>query len=358
MRSCLFKSVLMILAVMLPLFILEYSLSLKNGRHIEPAVNIFDDGPMYRLDPDLIYPFKPKAKGSLNLADITDSKSINSFGLRNREISAESRSYRIIAARDSFTEGIGVTREESYPGQLEIYLKKETGLDLEVVNAGVSGYSPDQTYRYIMTKLLKLKPDIILWNLTFPLDIYDASMWYPSLYDLREDQLIAKNGIANWLYLQNFLSLYTPSSLKKLQLYRLFYLNLPDIDVLNRRPPGSREKLINWSLEKIKIQVATLNKLASQKNFKLFLVLLPTKDLYQLPGQFNLLTPAEIKALKNQIIKSITGVEILDIEEMLNRSGNQRPEVWFYANDIHPNAVGNAAIASAAAELLRPYLSL
>lgn len=358
MKSCLFKSVILLLVVFLPFFILEYSLSLKNGRGIEPAVNIFDDGPLYRLDPDLIYTFKPKAKGSLDLADITDRKTINSFGFRNREISAESRSYRIIAAGDSFTEGIGVTREESYPGQLEINLKEATSLDLEVVNAGVSGYSPDQTYRYIMTKLLKLKPDIILWNLTFPLDVYDAALWYPSLYDLKEDQLMAKNGMTNWLFLQNFLSVYSPSFLKNLRLYRLLYLNLPKINILNGRPSGSKEELINWSLEKIKIQVVTLNKLARQKNFKLYLVLLPTKDLYQLPGQFNLLTTAEIKSLKNKIKNTITGAEILDVEENLNRSGYQRPEVLFYANDIHPDSEGNKAIASAAAEFLLPHLSL
>src|SRR3989338_4715413 len=115
MKKRLFRIIMFVLAVFLPLSIFEFLLSFSPSAG--SAVNIFDDGPLYRLDTDLIYTFEPNSEASLIMADMTDFKKINSWGLRSPEVSLKkNKKLRIIAAGDSFTEGIGVSRQESYPG--------------------------------------------------------------------------------------------------------------------------------------------------------------------------------------------------------------------------------------------------
>lgn len=65
----------------------------------------------------------------------------NRLGLRDSELDSRSRDFVALAVGDSFTVGFGVQAEESWPEQLEELLQRSRGAGVEVVNAGVSGYS-------------------------------------------------------------------------------------------------------------------------------------------------------------------------------------------------------------------------
>ena len=96
------------------------------------------------------------------------SYQINSLGLRGPEVRKEKHGYRILALGNSCTFGWGVPFEKCWTELLESQLNEViVGDSIEVVNAGVPGYSSYQGKIHLQ-RLLHLKPDIVLimfgWN--------------------------------------------------------------------------------------------------------------------------------------------------------------------------------------------------
>lgn len=83
------------------------------------------------------------------------SVSINSVGLRAPEIGVKSRP-RLIAVGDSSIYGFGVAEAEVFTARLG------ATLPVEVINAGVPGYSTFQTLNLLDARVLALQPDLLL----------------------------------------------------------------------------------------------------------------------------------------------------------------------------------------------------
>lgn len=87
----------------------------------------------------------------------------NSFGFRNSydiSIKKPNNLLRILAVGDSFTFGPYVNNQDTYPAKLEFILRKTK--KIEVLNAGVSGYTLADELEYLQEKGFKLEPDIII----------------------------------------------------------------------------------------------------------------------------------------------------------------------------------------------------
>lgn len=117
----------------------------------------------------------------------------NSVGLRtDHEISIEkpSQTQRILAVGDSLTFGPYVNNYQTYPDQLENYLKQKN-YQVEVLNAGISGYTLQDELSYLNEKGLKLKPDIII------LGIYenDVADYLPSTRKIFARDLQKENAL-------------------------------------------------------------------------------------------------------------------------------------------------------------------
>lgn len=85
----------------------------------------------------------------------------NSLGFRGEEIE-EKNGYRIVAIGGSTTYGSGVkSYKNTYPYLLEKELEK-TDRDIEVINAGVGGYSSWESLINLQTRVVGLKPDLII----------------------------------------------------------------------------------------------------------------------------------------------------------------------------------------------------
>lgn len=65
---------------------------------------------------------------------------------------------------DSFTEGAGVNLNQTFSRLLEARLN-QTLPTVEVINAGISGYSPLLEYLYLRDFGLALKPDVVVMNI-------------------------------------------------------------------------------------------------------------------------------------------------------------------------------------------------
>jgi lysophospholipase L1-like esterase len=88
---------------------------------------------------------------------------INTLGLRGPEIERtppEGRT-RILALGDSMTFGYYLEEDETWPMQFEARLRA-AGRDVEVVNAGVGGWSIESETRFLEERALALEPDHVV----------------------------------------------------------------------------------------------------------------------------------------------------------------------------------------------------
>lgn len=89
----------------------------------------------------------------------------NAFGLRGPEITPEkpAGTFRIIALGDSST--FGATEDtDTYPAWLQRILREDYGLtNVEVINAGVQGYTTWHTLSNFEFRMLELDPDLIIF---------------------------------------------------------------------------------------------------------------------------------------------------------------------------------------------------
>lgn len=80
---------------------------------------------------------------------------------------AAGKKARILAVGSSSTFGVGATsRSRSYPAQLRDILSRAlTGVDVEIVNRGVSGEVAATTAERLRSEVALAKPELVLWQL-------------------------------------------------------------------------------------------------------------------------------------------------------------------------------------------------
>ncbi len=104
---------------------------------------------------------------------------INSHGLRGPEttIAKPEDTFRILNLGDSVAMGWGVREEESYGQRLEEIIADEMLIEqnIEVINASVPGWNPENELAYLKAEGFQFEPDLILLDLTLVNDIYGQS---------------------------------------------------------------------------------------------------------------------------------------------------------------------------------------
>ena len=117
------------------------------------------------FDPDRFWRLRQELRDLRIAGTIRDQKiefTVNTHGgLRNALIDPVKSKPRILALGDSCTFGLGVNDDKTWPVQLQSLLDAK-GLDAEVINGGVPGYTSYQGLRFLETQGLKMKPDIVV----------------------------------------------------------------------------------------------------------------------------------------------------------------------------------------------------
>lgn len=92
----------------------------------------------------------------------------NSLGFRSPEFSLQRSpdTLRVVCFGDSSTFGIGSTMQDTWPSQLKSIIEDdyrfmEVG-DVEVINAGVPGYTSYQGLQHMRQEIDRLKPDLVM----------------------------------------------------------------------------------------------------------------------------------------------------------------------------------------------------
>ncbi|MCC6793486.1 MAG: hypothetical protein IT366_00090 [Candidatus Hydrogenedentes bacterium] len=129
---------------------------------------------VYVEDADYFYTLRPDARESYNILDnngneLTIQVEISSQGIRDRQYGPKhTDEFRIVALGDSYTIGVGLQSDETYPRVLE-QLLNEAGLPKHVVviNCGVGGYAPWQERGFLNSRGFTFAPDLVVLQL-FP----------------------------------------------------------------------------------------------------------------------------------------------------------------------------------------------
>ncbi len=160
-----------IVAVVLGLvvLVLEIGLRFMPGKvdELRPELaKIIDEAPM-EANPYLAYAGKPNFTSA---PDAEIQKSHNSWGFRGPSIAPDKPEgvYRIVCLGGSSTYGHTPTSDEkTWPGRLEYYLNREPvraqcGQEVQVLNAGLSGYSTFESTVNLAFRMVEWEPDLVI----------------------------------------------------------------------------------------------------------------------------------------------------------------------------------------------------
>ena len=127
---------------------------------------------VYQLDRACLYRLTPASHKVFRHFQVNGGHSIqveiNSLGLRGDELAGgEGGARRIVVYGDSFIEAEFSPLDQTFVGQLDRKLNEDrhgasAGPAVEVLNAGVIGYGPDQVAVRLQTELGSLKPDLVI----------------------------------------------------------------------------------------------------------------------------------------------------------------------------------------------------
>jgi len=130
-----------------------FELGLRLIRGAPPGPSPVDQIPQHIARPDgsFIYQLNPAFPG------------ISSQGLRDREFAIPKPAgvKRVLVLGDSVTYGEAVAAEETFPKQLEQMLKRP-GQTVEVINAGVRGYTAYNEVQYYLERGRLFQPDVVI----------------------------------------------------------------------------------------------------------------------------------------------------------------------------------------------------
>ncbi len=156
--------------------------------------------------------YRPNATMQVLLGPIPYTVETNSLGFRGPEIAVEKGEgvFRIAAIGDSVTDGFYVDNPETYPRQLEVFLRGQ-GKQAEVLNAARGGASIPREYEILRRFVSPLKPDLALLGFVMndldelavqgltraqmvDMDYYDEDIEYAS-----EVFFLARTALGEWV---------------------------------------------------------------------------------------------------------------------------------------------------------------
>lgn len=317
----------------------------------------------YSFDPVLGWNNTPNTTGTFAREDFSTSVKINSWGMRDKEISLKGPEgiRRVAVVGDSFTWGHGVEEEERFS---DIAAQHLNSLKLEILNFGVSGFGPLE-YLLEMDHVLQFNPKLVVLVFCLENDWQDNVLrqrygYYGPYATLENDKLsILGYPIPNCKKfgatyfgdspLHRFLNSYS----KIYALCRGFInsryltknqeglIGFNSLDIYNLASP-LREKAIAINQ---RILEGIRDKL-KEKNIPLVLLLAPTKC--DLKAEAPNLIPT---AAKDAILHTAAHLQIpiLDPTDALSLAD-------FFPHDSHWNKSGHAKVAPFFEQAVKQYL--
>ncbi len=280
---------------------------------IEVNIDIPNHPIISSKDSVLAYEFQPNYS--------QEGYKINSLGMRDYEYSKEKPEnvFRILATGDSVTAGAEVAHiNQTYPKKLELLLNNYSSEKIEVLNAGVDGYTLTQVLRYFLTKGIEIEPDLLIVNLVIENDFYVQD---PKIFtDMEEGNIKYYNSNIKYFAKPNFNFILIKQS------YFFRFINNEIIKILK-----IQKNVDEWPLgeEKFIKDIKKTKQQTEQNNITIIFVLFPTFDNKRLLNE---------RAFIKSTLTSLD-IKYLDLFDTFRQYDNHllkaQPE-----DIIHPNEFG------------------
>lgn len=221
----------------------------------------------YAAHPNNTLPLAPEQAQQINLRQDTRT---------NTDIS--NTTFTILAIGDSFTYGHYVSDRHTYPAQIEAILLDQ-GYDVNVLNAGVSGYGTDQEYILAKEIISIYQPDLVLININVN-DVYDNND--SCLFRNNKDGVLEQiPGSTSNIFIQSYILDHTPKWLKGSALLNLLLSQLSPQNARINFACTQKNPLpeIDTSTRKMKKLIQLLESELPSKT-KLLITLMPTQSYF------------------------------------------------------------------------------
>ncbi len=199
---------------------------------------------------------------------------INSQGYHDDEFTFKKRNneLRIFVLGNSITMGHGVTKEETFSSQLELFSSKQKVIN--VFNLGVQGYSTEQELE-VFKRELKFNPDIVLLefclnDITEPIyvnkDLGGSGFDYHRVFQTKNKLIglfVNETGFGRFIYWQKY-----KSEISKEREKELFSIKQLSIN------PFSNEKF-KKSWNRTKNSIIEIKKICGRKNIPFIILIFP-----------------------------------------------------------------------------------
>ena len=162
------KPLLFFGSLLLFIFLIELAFRISGVKPLYPSCRIYNSSYYFFFTPNSL------CRSKTTEWDV--DYSISSRGIRENEYPTPKgeKSYRILILGDSFVEGQGVEKKNTFPEVLENYLHQVSLANVEVIAAGLSAWGTIPEYFFLLKDGLELQPDLVILflNLTDFADNY------------------------------------------------------------------------------------------------------------------------------------------------------------------------------------------
>lgn len=280
---------------------------------------------LHRPDSQLVYAMVPGTDHAWTTLEFEERASINSLGLRGPEPAARP-GRRILILGDSMTFGQGVRDDETFASLLEERLRagSSPGSDVEVVNAGVKGYGPDQAVVLFETRLRSLDPVLVVLAV-YVNDAGDSANL--ALFDLVDGRLVPLDASRHPLYREGKLVEALPHFVATTRLGRLLIPRIARLGAFDPRTDLTGPGGDAWVSAKLERLVARLVALGREDGFRVALLGIPSRD-----G-----SPDEYGWVRG------VAAPFLDLNRL--RAWNDDRARFYFAEDPHLNRAGHRRVS-------------
>jgi len=260
---------------------------------------------------------------------------INGKGTRGKDFELQKPTgvIRILSLGDSKTFGWGLEESETYSSLLEEILQKTAGDNrrVEVINAGVNGWSYAQMFLYLRDIGLQYNPDIVI--------VADANKWTQFSEDSSEEY---RKAMMRKVWLKNLLrrsALYDYVVEKKLQVaYYKYRTRFMPVEPTEDAAGEGQQKPIDLFKE----QISNMLSLIKQRDARGLLIYIPRKR--------DLRSPENHRTDILQVKKELSDVFRVPLVDMTGIFADAQRDLYFSGDGIHPTTEGNRLIAEALAD--------
>jgi lysophospholipase L1-like esterase len=260
---------------------------------------------------------------------------INSVGVRDDEYELEPPEgvFRIVILGDSVTFGQAVSKEDTYTEQLEA-LYAEEGKNVEIINAGVSGYGTHEQMLFLEETAINYNPNLIIVGYALndlgaiPPAFRDGSLKSKILFKTKE---VVKYNLWSYSYITR-----TVQSLQ-----------------YNIRTENTSLSYSDFTIESSAWNVTYdamkgIKEISDQNHAELVIAILPELRFINMTTENYKFADVHDNVFGQ--FREIGDVEVLDLLPAFE--GQVRPEITVSMTDAHPNRDGHEIIAKSIKEFL------